>query len=193
MANVNRPNGFRAVKTFSGLAPNQLIRSIGVTDGADLFLGDALILASGLAAQASTGAGATPLLGVAVGFGKVDADGIPLGPFNPDDLGKRFYDDSVSTHTEWVVYYIPFEDCVFEAQFNATASVDGILPGVDVDIAATPVGSEVTGISGMVLDGATAGTDLIIVGRPHYPDNDPALAYGRVWVTAKTADKALHA
>jgi hypothetical protein len=193
MANVNRPNGFRAVKTFSGVPLNSVVRTIGVTDGTDLFIGDALTLVSGLAAQASTGAGATPLLGVAVGFGKVDADGIPLGPFNPDDLGKRFYDDSASTHTEWVVYYVPFEDVIFEAQFNATASVDGILPGVDVDIAATPVGSETTGNSGMVLDGATGGTDLIIVGSPHYPDNDPALAYGRVWVTAKAADKALHA
>ena len=188
MANVDRPNGFRPVKTLSGRPVNGVIRTVGVTDGADLFVGDVLELTSGLANVAATDQ--TNYLGVAVGFGKVDADGIPLGPYNPDSLGTTYYDDSASTHTEWVVYYAPANDCVFEAQFDeAPAQTPAI--GQGYDIAPGAGGSTVTGKSSFELDGTTGGTDCVTVEITKYPDNDPTLIYGRLWVIIPSADQTL--
>ncbi len=54
MANVDRPNGFKIVKTLSGAPISSMIRSVGVTDGTDIFVGDLISLTSGLAAVAAT-------------------------------------------------------------------------------------------------------------------------------------------
>jgi len=188
MANVDRPNGFRPVKTLSGAPWTSLIRTIGVTDGADLFIGDALNLASNLAARGATNDAA--ILGVAVGFGKVDADGVPLGPFNPDSLTTRYYDDSASTHTDWVVYYVPAEDCIFEIQTDAA---DTLLIGETIDFQTT-AGSTTTGLSDMEINAGTAtNADLTVIEWPHYPDNDRTAAYGRYWVMFTRAEQAFHA
>lgn len=186
MANTDRPNGFRPVKTLSGRPVNGTIRHIGVADGEDIFIGDILNLETGLADPAATGDAA--LLGVAVGFGKVDADGIPLGPFNPDDLGKRYYDDSASTHTEWVVYYVPVEDVIFEAQ-TATALTLAIGATCDLLDAA---GSVTTGRSAQEIT-TSSNADFTVVEIPHYPDNDNTLVNGRYWVMATRAEQAFHA
>lgn len=188
MANVDRPNGFKPVKTLSGRPWESAVRYIGVADGADIFLGDALNLESGLGAQAATNDAA--VLGVAVGFGKVDADGIPLGPFNPDDLGKRYYDDSASTHTEWVVYYVPAEDVVFEIQ---TSAADTLVVGETIDFV-VGTGSATTGRSAMEINGGVAtNADLTVVEVPKYPDNDQTAAFGRYWVMFTRAEQAFHA
>lgn len=186
MANVDRPNGFKPVKTFSGAPVTGMIRSIGVTDGADMFLGDALNLASGLAAVAASND--TGLLGVAVGFGKVDASGVPLGPFNPDNPTIRFYDDSASTHTEWVVYYVPFDDVIFEAQ-TATALTKVV--GDTVDLLAT-AGNTTTGISAQEIT-TSSNADFTVVEVPKMPDNDHTAVWGRYWVMATRAEQAFHA
>ena len=188
MANVDRPNGFRPVKTLSGAPLASVIRTVGVTDGADLFIGDVLELTSGLANVAATDQ--TNYLGVAVGFGMVDADGIPLGPFNPDDLGKRYYDDSASTHTDWVVYYAPANDCIFEAQFDEVPA-DTVAIGQGYDLAPGAGGSTTTGLSSFELDGTTGDTDCVTVEIPKYPDNDPTLVHGRIWVIIPSADLTL--
>ena len=188
MANVDRPNGFRPVKHLSGAPISGMIRTIGVTDGADLFIGDALNLASNLAARAATND--AEILGVAVGFGKVDADGIPLGAYNPDSLETKYYDDSASTHTEWVVYYVPAEDMLFEIQ---TDVADTLLIGETIDFQTT-AGSTVTGLSDMEINGGTAtNADLTVIEWPQTVGNDRNAAYGRYWVMFTRAEQAFHA
>ncbi len=133
MANTDRPNGLRAVKTISGAPVTSLIRAVGVADGADIYIGDPLNLESGLAAPGATNDAA--FLGVAVGFGKFGKDGrTPNGPFNPLNLNSDglWYDDSASTHTERVCYYVPVEDVIFEAQ---TATALDIASGATCDLA----------------------------------------------------------
>jgi len=186
MANVDRPNGFKPVKTFSGAPWHSLVRTIGVADGEDIFIGDIVNLESGLADPGATND--TAFLGVAVGFGKVDADGRPLGAFNPANLNKRFYDDSESTHTEWVCYYVPVTDCIFEAQ---TATALTLVVGGTCDLA-DAAGNETTGISAQEIT-TSSNADFEVVEIPKYPDNDPTAVWGRYWVKVVTAEQAFHA
>lgn len=179
MANSDRPNGFRPVKTFSGAPVSGLIRTVGVADGTDIFVGDAITLSSGLAA-AST-AHADDIVGVAVGFGKkVGTQNKVGGMFNPSDLETRYYDDSASTHTDWVCYYVPVDDVLFEAQFDATPTTPVV--GQSYGLVYT-TGSTTTGQSLQEIDGdGTTNTDVDLVEIPDYEDNDYTAAFGRVWV-----------
>lgn len=183
MANTDAPNGFRPVKTLSGRPVNGTIRTFGVADGEDIFIGDMVNLESGLADPMATND--TAVLGCVVGVGKVDADGIPLGPFNPDDLGKKFYDDSASTHTEWVVYVAPCDDCVYEVQTNADLD---LVVGDVVDLV-DGVGSSTTGNSIQEV-GTSTNADFTVYEIPHYPDNDNALANAKVWVIVTPGETA---
>lgn len=172
MANVDRPNGFKAVKTISGAPVSSLIRSVGVADGADIFVGDALQLASGLAQKLAVGG---ECLGVAVGFGKVSTmSQEQSGPFNPDDLMVRFYDDSANTHTDWVVYYVPSRDVIFEAQTDTAAT---LVVGEAQDIIDAG-GNTTTGISQMEInaDALTTTGDVVVVEVPNIVGNDVTLA-----------------
>lgn len=183
MANTDAPNGFRPVKTLSGRPVSGTIRTFGVADGEDIFIGDMVNLESGLADPMATNDAA--ILGAVVGVGKVDADGVPLGPFNPDDLGKKFYDDSASTHTEWVVYVAPCDDCVYEVQTNA--DLDLVVGGV-VDLV-DGAGSSVTGNSIQEV-GTSTNADFTVYEIPHYPDNDNSLANAKVWVIVTPGETA---
>ena len=176
MANVDRPNGFRPVKTMSGAPLSSMVRTCGVADGADIFVGDAVNIESGLAAVGATGD--EGFAGVAVGFGKFDAAGLtPQGPYNPDNLTTRYYDDSASTHTEWVCYYVPCNDVIFEAQ--TAADLD--LKVGDVCDYAAGTGNTTTGISGAEI-ATSSNNDLIVVELPTIPNNDPSLTNARVYV-----------
>lgn len=185
MANPDKPRGFTPVKHTSGAPWNGQVRTIGVTDGADMFIGDALSLTSGLAAVAATND--ATLLGVAVGFGKLADMSNSKGPaFNPDNLTTLYYDDSASTHTDWVVYYVPFNDMIFEAQTAVDLSASVI--GATVDLLAT-AGNTTTGRSQQEVTTST-NADFIIVERPDYPDNDATLVNERLFVQAVTAETA---
>ena len=176
MANVDRPNGFRPVKTMSGAPLTSMIRTCGVADGADIFVGDAINIETGLAAVGATGD--EDFAGVAVGFGKFTADGLtPLGPYNPDSLTTRYYDDTASTHTEWVCYYVPCNDVIFEAQ---TAADLDLKVGDACDYAAG-TGNTTTGISGAEI-ATSSNNDLIVVELPTIVGNDPATIWARVYV-----------
>jgi hypothetical protein len=179
MANIDRPNGFRPIKTVSGAPVSGMTRYVGVADGADIFVGDAIKLSSGLAA-AST-AHNDNIVGVAVGFGKFDKDGkTPTANFNPADLSTKYYDDSASTHTEWYCAYVPGDDVIFEAQFDGTPTTPVVGQGYGLIYTA---GSATTGLSQQEIDGDdTTDIDVVIVEIPSYPDNDHAAAWGRVWV-----------
>lgn len=178
MANTDRPNGFRPVKTVSGRPVNSMIRTVGVADGADIFVNDALTLTSGLAGRMAVEG---VCAGVAVGFGKVnDMENRVPGPGNYDNLMKRYYDDSESTHTEWVVFYVPAEDVIFEAQIDDTAETGVVGEGYDI-IAGS--GSTTTGLSDMEVNGdaKTNDGDVVIVEIPEIAGNDHTLAFGRYW------------
>lgn len=177
MANPDRPSGFRPVKTLSGAPWTGMIRSVGVTDAEDIFLGDAISLVSNLGKVMATAD--LTMLGVAQGFGKVDAaSGQYAGAYNPDNLTTLYYDDSASTHTDWRVWYLPFDDMVFEVQSNADLDV---AVGDIVDLVAT-AGSTATGRSAHEVSAGT--TDFRVVEIPAYPDNDSTLTNTRYWVTA---------
>jgi hypothetical protein len=189
MANIDRPNGFRPVKTFSGAPVTSLIRTIGVADGADIYVGDALNLASGLGAAAATNDAS--ILGVAVGFGKFDKDGrTPLGMFNPSNLNSdgKFYDDSASTHTEWYVAYVPADDVIFEVQ---TATALTKVPGDTADITGG-VGSATTGQSIQEIT-TSSNVDVTVVEVPVLVGNTPTEVWGRYWVMFTRAEQAFHA
>ena len=183
MANKDAPNGFRPVKTMSGAPVSGIIRTYGVADGEDIFIGDMVNLESGLADPMATGDAA--ILGAVVGVGKVDADGVPLGPYDPDNLNQRFYDDSASTHTEWVVYVAPANDCIYEVQTNA--DLDAV-PGTAVDLV-DGTGNSTTGRSIQEV-GSSTNADFQVVEIPHYPDNDNSLANAVVWVIATPGERA---
>jgi hypothetical protein len=190
MANIDRPNGFRPVKTFSGAPVTSLIRAIGVADGADVFVGDPVTLASGLAAPSATNDAA--ILGVAVGFGRFDKDGrTPLGMFNPENLNStgKFYDDSASTHTEWCVYYVPADDVVFEVQ---TATALTKVPGDTADLTGGGTGSATTGQSYAEITTAS-NNDVTVVEVPILVGNTPTEVWGRYWVMFTRAEQAFHA
>ncbi|MCA9333424.1 hypothetical protein KC963_00060 [Candidatus Saccharibacteria bacterium] len=156
MASTDAPRGFHPVAKFDGSPYSGLIRSAGVLDGADCFLFDALEYTSGrLGTISATG---DTIVGVAVGFGRNVAGmhgGAYVGPFNPRDLEKLWYDDSENTHTEWTVYYVPAKNVVFEGQQD-----DGtdLVVGANHDIVGLTAGSTVTGISGMEIDGSSTAT-----------------------------------
>jgi len=179
MANVDRPNGFTPVKTRSGAPVTGLIRQVGVADGADIFIGDALTLSSGLAA-ASTAAADT-IIGVAVGFGKKDPSSKQwTGAVNPNDQETQYYDDSANTHTDWAVFYVPAEDVIFEAQFDGTPTTPTVGQGYGLIYTA---GSVVTGRSAQEIDGDdVTDIDVVVVELPQGPRNDVTAAYGRVYV-----------
>ena len=187
MANVDRPNGLMPVKTISGAPVSSLLRCIGVADSADIFVGDPINLESGLAAPGASDDAA--LLGVAVAFGKFDKDGkTPLVAANQDNLMKRYYDDSESTHTEWFCLYVPAWDVIFEAQ-TATALTKVVGDTCDLSYTA---GSTTTGISACELTTAS-NADFNVVGVPLYPDNDQTAVWGRYLVMFTRAEIAFHA
>lgn len=183
MANPDRPNGFKFVTTLSGSPTVGMMRSVGVTDGADMFRGDLISLDTNLGKVAVTND--ADFLGVAMGFGKVgDMSGEFSGAFNPDNLTTLYYDDSASTHTEWRVWYVPVDDAIFEVQTDTDLD---FAVGDPVDLLATTAGSTVTGTSGHQI-GANTNTDMRIVEIPTYPDNDSTLANTRYFVHITPAE-----
>ena len=186
MANVDRPNGFSLVRTFSGAPLTSLIRTVGVADGEDIFRGDIVNLETGLADPGATDDAS--FLGVAVGFGKVDGEGVPLGPYDPDNLTTLYYDDSASTHTDWVAYYVPVGDAIWEAQ---TDSAQTFVVGSPCDLV-DAAGHALSGQSRQEIT-STTNADFVVIEIPKIVGNDPTLAAGRYYVSVTRAEQAFHA
>lgn len=185
MANPDRPNGFTPVKTLSGAPVSSVIRAIGVADGEDIFIGDMVNLESGLADPMETDDAA--VLGAVVGVGK-KVGGQIVSAFDPGNLEVSYYDDSASTHTDYVVFYAPADDCIFEVQSNADLD---LAIGDNADLV-DATGSSTTGRSRQEI-GSSTNADFTVVEIPQYPDNDSTLANTRYWVMVTRAEQAFHA
>jgi hypothetical protein len=173
MSNPDTPNGFKLVGSLTGAPVSSLMRSIGVTDGADMFKGDLISLTSGLGAVSASND--ATILGVAVGFGKVNSNGDYSSAYNPDDLTTIYYDDSANTHTDWRVFYVPIDGAIFEVQSDTDLD---LAVGDACDLLKTTAGNATTGISGDQV-GASTNADFHVVQIPAYPDNDSTLANTR--------------
>ncbi len=186
MANPDRPRGLTPIRSVSGSPVSGLVRSIGVTDGADMFIGDAINLASGLAAVGATND--ANFLGVVTGFAKKDPMTGSVGSaIQPDDLSKIYYDDSASVNTDFVCFYVPARDMVFEVQ--SSADLD-LVVGSPCDLLAT-AGSTSTGRSAHEL-AASTNADFSVVEIPDYTDNDSTLTNTRYWVTFTQSETAFN-
>jgi len=187
MINPDRPSGFRFVKTLSGAPMVSVMRSVGVTDGEDMFKGDLINLTANLGKVAATAD--TTFLGIAVGFGKRDpASGEFAGAYNPDVLTTIYYDDGASDSADWRVFYVPLVDAIIEAQSDTAL---GLAIGDPCDLLTTTAGVTATGISGQQV-GANTNSDMYVVEIPPYPDNDSTLANTRYQVTV-AKDKLMFA
>lgn len=194
MANVDRPNGFKAAKSLIGAPFNSLVRFYEAADRSadstnnhgDIYIGDPVALSSGKVVPADSG---DTILGVAVAIGK-DGDFVtdsPTGYYNPDDLMQRYA--SLSDTTGVVVGVIPAEAAIFEVQ---SASDLDLVRGDAADItntAATAHGSRTTGKSSCELTTST-NSDVTVVEFVTTPDNDTTLANARYLVKFNTTANA---
>lgn len=188
MANVDRPNGFRPVKTLSGSPVSGLIRSMPV-GAQDIFVGDALQVSSGTAIPVT--ADGQTILGVAVGFGKKsDMEQLAGQAYHPSNLEQRWYDASAETEADWVVFYVPAEGVLFEAQFDSAPAT--LVVGQSHGLIYTTGDTSVPGgISRQEIDGAdTTSSDFEIVEIPTIVDNDATAAFGRVYGVFTTTTHA---
>ena len=188
MANVDAPRGFTPVKMLDGSPWQGQVRTIGPADGADIFIGDLINLESGLADPAVTNDAA--ILGVVVGVGKENGmDGAGATAFNPDSLTTLYYDDSASTHTDFVIFYVPVKNLVMSVQTAVDLSASVV--GDTCDIAGVN-GSTVTGRS--IMEATTnSNADLTIVELPNIVNNDLSLVNAEIYVMVTEAEQAFHA
>jgi hypothetical protein len=184
MANQDRPNGFRPVKSLDGKPWVGSVRSI-VPGADDLFIGDLISNSSNAAVQSATND--ATILGVVVGFGKVDGEGNEF-QYDPTNLSKNWFDTSADVEADWVVFYAPASETIFEAQ---TSTALTLAVGDTCDLLATD-GDQTTGRSAMELNTNT-NADFVVVDVPNIVGNDPALIHGRylVKVTAGEVNAVL--
>ena len=177
MANTDRPDGFRFVKSASGAPVSGMIRAI-IPGADDIFVGDPITITAGAAVQMAVEG---ECAGVCVGFGNVDDEG-NLVALSPDNATKKFFDTSADVEADFRILYIPAEDAIFEAQFDDS---EDIVIGEAYDILATD-GNSTTGRSQMEINGdaKTNDGDVVVVEAPTGPkyDQTSGEANKRVWV-----------
>ena len=191
MANIDRANGFRPVKSLVGGDWTTLVRPYTAADRSadttgnhgDIYIGTPVKLVAGLVLAANSG---DTILGVAVGTGTQTSTFGVDGYFNPSDLGKRFlaYDD------DGIVGVVPAEMVLFEAQTNDDLDlVAGSLADISV-AAATAHGDRVTGNSTAEIVVAS-NNDVKVVEDKTTPDNDTTLENARHFVKFQTTENTL--
>lgn len=184
MANPDRPNGFTPVGTISGAPVSARLMAVGIADGEDVFIGDMVNLESGLADPMATND--TAILGAVVGIGRYDDySGYATGGFDPDNMTRRFYDDSASTHTDYFALVATADDCIYEVQSNADLD---LAIGGNCDLV-DGTGNSTTGRSIQEV-GTSTNADFTVYGIPNYPDNDSTLANTRYHVIVTNAERA---
>lgn len=190
MANVDRPNGFRPVKSLTGHPVNMMIRRYEAADRTadttanhgDIYIGDPVELVAGKVAPADSG---NTILGVVVGVGTDASNFGEAGPFDPRSLEKRY----LAFDEVGYVWVVPAEDMLFDVQ----TSIDlDLVVGAQADItntAGTAHGSRVTSQSTCELTTA-ANNDVEVVEDSTAPDNDTTLANARHFVQFVTTQHA---
>jgi len=191
MANVDRPNGFRPVKSLVGAPWTGLVREYDAGDRSadttnnhgDLYIGDPVKLSSGAVLPANSG---DTILGVVVGVGKTTNSFGVTRFFDPDNLGKRYlaYDES------GVVAVVPAEGVLFEAQ---TATDLDLVAGSQADFSTDATeahGDRTSGQSSAEIVTAS-NNDLEVVEDNTAPDNDTTLANARHYVQFLTTQHTL--
>lgn len=176
MANVDRPMGFRPVKSLIGAPWTALVREYTAGDRSadttnnhgDIYIGDPVALnASGQVIVANSG---DTVLGVAVATGKAVNSFGETGYFNSDDLTKRY----LAYNEDGIVGVVPAEACLFQIQ---SATDLDLVMGDEADMnsaAATAHGNRVTGNSSVELV-ADTNSDVRVVEVVRSPDNDLTL------------------
>lgn len=178
MANADRPRGFTPVKFTSGAPYRGEMRTVGITDAKDIYVGDPIIVTTGLALQCASGSTA---VGVAMGFGKrSDVDGYAAGAFDPENLDKTWHDDSDGTHTDYVCFYVPVQNMIFEVQSDIDASAAVVGTVYDTTATGTLAGSA-GGRSAVQLT-TDSNHDIEVVELPQAPDNDATLINASYYV-----------
>lgn len=182
MANVNAPFGFACRGNLMGNSPQATIECfIPASDSTAVFVGDAVKTALGTDANSgemtvSQCTNAQVIFGIAAGFNPIK--GVAIGSEN---LNRVYRPASTAMYVE----VLADPDNIYEIQANGTVTA-GML-GQYGNIAATPVGSTVTGMSAMVFDVASAtntkaGAQMLLIGTVAAPDNAVSAAYTRVLV-----------
>lgn len=179
MANADRPNGFRPVKSLTGAPVNHMLRRYEAADRSadttnnhgDIYVGDPVALSSGKVVVANSN---DTILGVAVAVGKDSSEHGEVGAFNADNLEQRH----LAYNEDGYVWVAPAEGVLFEVQ---TASDLDLVPGSAADItnaANTAHGSRTTGVSSCELTTAS-NNDVEVVEDVATPDNDTTIANAR--------------
>jgi hypothetical protein len=183
MANVDRPNGFRAAKTLNGAPMSAMLRKLTVAarsdstnDHGDIYIGDVVKMTlAGVVTVADSG---EIIYGVVAGVGVNNIEHGETGMYKADDLEQRYLPDAVAGF----VWVYPKENMLFEIQ---TASDLDLTVGELVDhntTAATAHGAQGSGVSSVELvDGSN--NDATVVELTTRPDNDNTLANARVLVS----------
>lgn len=183
MANINAPLGFQFRGTVSGPPSSvQMVKCYHASgDGTGLFIGDLVVSAN--TTDATTGlpivtqAGNTGVpFGVVVGVNPIQ--GVAIGSEN---LNRVYCPASVGMYLDVIID----PNATFEIQSSGT--VAGSDMGKYANILTTPVGSTVTGNSGMQMNeasvtGTLAGAQMLILQTIQDPSNAVSAANTRLLV-----------
>lgn len=187
MANVNRPWGFRPVKSLIGAPWTAMVREYQATPlgRANQNIGD-LYIGQPVRMQATDGgvmpvtATTHPVVGVVVGLGKDTTSFGETGYFDSDNLSKRYLAGGADPEVG-PVGVVPAEGMLFEAQsVDATTFVVGQLADVNM-MPTEPQGDRTTGncILGIKAKGDNSDGMVRIVEIVRTPDNDTASNFAR--------------
>ena len=182
MANVDRANGFRPVKSLLGAPWTSLVRTYPASDTGRP-AGDAGTLYIGSVVKLDAGGNVIPadttdaVLGVVVATGtnnSVTALNTDNNHryFNPDNLSKRCLEPTEAGY----VGVVPAEGCLFSVQSSGTDHVQGSDCAFGVN-----TGNVTTGNSAVVVStaGTPAAADVVVVEHDTRPDNDASEANAR--------------
>jgi hypothetical protein len=181
MANVDRPNGFKPVKSLIGAPWSALVRNypVAASQTTGIFIGDVVKLTAGNVEQAASG---DTILGVVVATGKDSTEHGEAGYFNADQLEQRH----IPADTAGIAGVVPAEACTFEAQ---TAADLDLVQGSAADIL-VGTGDTITGNSATELTTSING-DCKVVEHNRAPDNDITLTNARHIVQFTTTEHTL--
>lgn len=177
MANADKANGFKPVKTISGRPWTGTLKYVACADRSadtgnnygDVYVGDPVKVTSGLALVANSG---DAVDGVCVGVGNGSVQHGSLSDFDPDNLMNRYAPHADTTAT---IAICPAVDMVFSAQTNAALDlIEDQQADFSID-ADEAHGSRTTSMSNAEIV-TNSNSDLTVVGIGDQIDNDETAA-----------------